>query len=167
MIGSGVPVKSLSRFTLNPALCSGIRIRRISYWRHVVRRPSPPHSITSSARTRSVGGTSTPSALAVVRLVLGRRLYWKVGGLLALEKAIDLTARVDPRIHRLPQKPSRRLRKTKKRSGPSKPTAKRCQPIRLSLAPASAPRPIQRSSIAAYGEPASEPETRTGAPASP
>src|SRR5262249_17620125 len=30
---------------------------------------APPHSITSSARARSVGGTSRPSALAVVRLM--------------------------------------------------------------------------------------------------
>ena len=55
------------------------------------------HSITSSARASSVGGTSRPSALAVLRLidqlVLGRRLHWKVGRLLALEDAIDVARR--------------------------------------------------------------------------
>src|SRR5262249_39169765 len=30
---------------------------------------TPPHSITSSARASSVGGTSRPSALAVLRLI--------------------------------------------------------------------------------------------------
>src|SRR5215813_6450684 len=30
---------------------------------------APPHSITSSARASSVGGTSSPSALAVLRLI--------------------------------------------------------------------------------------------------
>ena len=62
------------------------------------------HSITSSARASSVGGTSRPSALAVLRLidqlVLGRRLHRQVGGLLALEDAVDVAGRapvlVDP-----------------------------------------------------------------------
>ncbi len=52
------------------------------------------HSITSSARASSVGGTSRPSALAVLRLidqfVLGRRLHRQVGRLLAFEDAIDI-----------------------------------------------------------------------------
>ena len=55
------------------------------------------HSITSSARASSVGGTSRPSALAVLRLitslVLGRRLHRQVGRLLALEDAVDVVGR--------------------------------------------------------------------------
>ena len=58
---------------------------------------APPHSITSSARASSVGGTSRPSALAVLRLidqlVLGRRLHRQVGRLLALEDAVDVAGR--------------------------------------------------------------------------
>jgi hypothetical protein len=54
----------------------------------------PRYSITSSARASNVGGTSRPSALAVLRLmtklILGRRLHRKVGRLLALEDAIDI-----------------------------------------------------------------------------
>src|SRR5262249_41149737 len=52
-----------------------------------------PHSITSSARASSVGGTSRPNALAVLRLItslLRRCLYRKVGRLFALEDAIDV-----------------------------------------------------------------------------
>ena len=55
------------------------------------------HSITSSARASSVGGTSRPSAFAVLRLidqlVLGRCLHRQVGRLLALEDAIDVASR--------------------------------------------------------------------------
>ena len=55
------------------------------------------HSITSSARASTIGGTSRPSALAVLRLitrlVLGRRLHRQVGRLLALEDAIDVAGR--------------------------------------------------------------------------
>ena len=55
------------------------------------------HSITSSARASSDGGTVRPSALAVLRLidqlVLGRRLHRQVGRLLALEDAIDVAGR--------------------------------------------------------------------------
>ena len=54
----------------------------------------PPHSITSSARASSDGGSMRPSAFAVlrltIRLVPGRRLHRQVGGLLALEDAIDV-----------------------------------------------------------------------------
>src|SRR5262249_5849082 len=35
---------------------------------------APPHSITSSARASSVGGTSRPSALAVLRLMTSSKL---------------------------------------------------------------------------------------------
>ena len=55
------------------------------------------HSITSSARASSVGGTSRPSAFAVLRLIdqleLGRRLHRQVGRLLALEDAVDVAGR--------------------------------------------------------------------------
>ena len=49
---------------------------------------APPHSITSSARASSVGGTSRPSALAVLRLMSSSNLVGllnrQVGRLLAL-----------------------------------------------------------------------------------
>ena len=58
---------------------------------------APLHSITSSARARSVGGTSRPSALAVLRLMtssyLVGALHRQVGGLLALEDAVDVAGR--------------------------------------------------------------------------
>ena len=63
------------------------------------------HSITSSARASSVGGTSRPSALAVLRLidqlVLGRRLHRQVGRLLALEDAIDVAGRAPVLVDRI------------------------------------------------------------------
>ena len=58
---------------------------------------APPHSITSSARASSMGGTSRPSALAVLKLipnlVLGRRLHRQIGWLRTLEDAIDIVGR--------------------------------------------------------------------------
>ena len=52
------------------------------------------HSITSSARASSVGGTSRPSAFAVLRLItssyLVGALHRQVGRLLALEDAVDV-----------------------------------------------------------------------------
>ena len=57
---------------------------------------APPHSITSSARASSVGGTSRPSALAVLQvddqLELGRLQDRQVGWLLALEDATGIDA---------------------------------------------------------------------------
>ena len=54
------------------------------------------HSITSSARASSVGGTSRPSALAVLRLMTSSNLVGlldrQVGRLLALEDATDVDA---------------------------------------------------------------------------
>src|SRR5215216_6464214 len=41
---------------------------------------APPHSITSSARASSVGGTSRPSALAVLRLITNKNLVGKMTG---------------------------------------------------------------------------------------
>jgi hypothetical protein len=52
--------------------------------------------MTSSARASSMGGTSSPSARAVLRLyqlVLGRVLHRQIGRLLALEDAIDVAGR--------------------------------------------------------------------------
>ena len=64
-----------------------------------------PHSITSSALASRVGGTSTPSAFAVLRLigklVFGRRLHGKVGRLLALEDTIDVAGRASVRVDRI------------------------------------------------------------------
>ena len=55
------------------------------------------HSITSSARASSVGGTSRPSALAVLRLMTSSYLvgclHRQVGRLLALEDAVDVAGR--------------------------------------------------------------------------
>ena len=55
------------------------------------------YSITSSARASSDGGTSRPSALAVLRLITSSNLVgcWtgKIGGLLALENAVDVAGR--------------------------------------------------------------------------
>ena len=57
---------------------------------------APPHSITSSARASSVGGTVRPSALAVLRLITSSNLvgcsHRQVGGLGALEDAADIDA---------------------------------------------------------------------------
>ena len=55
------------------------------------------HSITSSARASSVGGTSRPSAFAVLRLMtsskLGGLLDRQIGRLLALEDLVDVGGR--------------------------------------------------------------------------
>jgi hypothetical protein len=60
-------------------------------------RAPPPHSITSSARASSVGGTVEAERLGGLevdhQLVLGRRLHRQVGRLLALEDAIDVAGR--------------------------------------------------------------------------
>ena len=47
------------------------------------RRHRPSYSITSSARTRSVGGTVRPSALAVVRLMMRSNLVGCATGMSA------------------------------------------------------------------------------------
>ena len=58
---------------------------------------APPHSITSSARASSVGGTVEAERLGGLevdhQLVLGRRLHRQVGRLLALEDAVDIAGR--------------------------------------------------------------------------
>ena len=58
---------------------------------------APPHSITSSARASSVGGTVEAERLRGLeiddQLVLGRRLHRQVGRLLALENAVDVAGR--------------------------------------------------------------------------
>ena len=58
---------------------------------------APFHSITSSARASSDGGTSRPSAFAVLRLITSSNLvgclHRQVGGLLALEDAVDVDGR--------------------------------------------------------------------------
>ena len=78
----------------HPVLCAKRQRRRA---RNSDDERAPPHSITSSARASSDGGTLRPSALAVLRLidqlVLGRRLHRQVGRLLALEDAIDVAGR--------------------------------------------------------------------------
>src|SRR5262245_49678522 len=55
------------------------------------------YSRTSSARTSTDGGTSMPSALAVLRLITNSYLvgFWhrQVGRLLALEDAVDIACR--------------------------------------------------------------------------
>ncbi len=58
---------------------------------------APLHSITSSARASSVGGTVEAERLGGLevddQLVLGRRLHRQVGRLLALEDAVDVAGR--------------------------------------------------------------------------
>ena len=58
---------------------------------------APLHSITSSARASSVGGTVEAERLGGLevdhQLVLGRRLHRQIGRLLALEDAIDVAGR--------------------------------------------------------------------------
>ena len=55
---------------------------------------APPHSITSSARASSVGGTSRPSAFAVLRLMTSSNLVGccdrQIGRLLALQDATHI-----------------------------------------------------------------------------
>ena len=55
------------------------------------------HSITSSARASRVGGTSSPSALAVFRLITSSYLVGactgEVAGLFPLEDAVDISRR--------------------------------------------------------------------------
>ena len=71
--------------------------RKVPLPKSCIEANSLSYSITSSARASSVGGTSRPSALAVLRLidqlVLGRRLHRQVGRLLALEDAVDVAGR--------------------------------------------------------------------------
>src|SRR6266516_492220 len=56
----------------------------------------PHHSITSSARASSVGGTSRPSALAVLRLITSSNFVGcstrEIGGLGAFENLADIDA---------------------------------------------------------------------------
>jgi hypothetical protein len=49
--------------------------------------------ITSSACTRSVGGTSKPRTFAVFK-VFGRRLHGKIGWIAAAQDAIDVGGRL-------------------------------------------------------------------------
>ena len=54
------------------------------------------HSITSSARASSEGGTSIPERLGCLevddKFVFGRRLHRQVGRLLAFEDAVDVAS---------------------------------------------------------------------------
>src|SRR4030095_14478079 len=62
------------------------------------------YSITSSARASNVGGTSMPSALAVLRLIassyLGGACTARSGSLLALEDTIDVAGCAAVRVDR-------------------------------------------------------------------
>jgi hypothetical protein len=58
-----------------------LRWRRLrGCWRTAIRRPTgggnlaPLYSITSSADARNMGGTSSPSALAILRLIISSTL---------------------------------------------------------------------------------------------
>src|SRR6516165_4787433 len=65
----------------------------------------PHHSITSSARASSVGGTSRPSALAVCRLMTNSNLVdcknRQLGGLRALEDLTGVDADLTPRVQNI------------------------------------------------------------------
>ena len=74
--------------------------RPVSYMTEVRRRAGRLlglHSITSSARASSEWGTVEPKRVGSLevdhQLVLGRRLHWQVGRLLALENAIHVPCR--------------------------------------------------------------------------
>ena len=60
------------------------------------------HSITSSARTSSAGGTVEAERLRGLevddRFVLGRRLHRKVGGLGAAQDAVDIGRRLPKHV---------------------------------------------------------------------
>ena len=59
------------------------------------------YSITSSARASSDCGTVSPSALAVLRLMVNsyRRLHREIARLLALENAIDIAGRAPVKVN--------------------------------------------------------------------
>ena len=59
------PDRTRAEDVLRPAPDVDGRMPRVSKWGAVTR----PYSITSSARASSVGGTSRPSAFAVLRLI--------------------------------------------------------------------------------------------------
>ena len=65
---------------------------------------APSHSITSSARASSIGGTSMPSVLAVLQIddqfELGRLLHRQIGGLRPLENAAAIDADLAERIRK-------------------------------------------------------------------
>ena len=67
------PVRVIDAFVEKLDLSGlGLRARRQRPRRRAAEQRdelAPPHSITSSARASSVGGTSRPSALAVLRLI--------------------------------------------------------------------------------------------------
>ena len=100
---SMLPIVSASRHQRNPITGIAACCARAASGHAAAAPPSSvmnsrrSHSITSSARASSDGGTSRPSALAVLRLmtssILGRRLHRQVGRLLALEDAIDVAGR--------------------------------------------------------------------------
>ena len=88
----------------NYRLCCLLRARRYRPGARCCRAANqrdelaPSHSITSSARASSDGGTVEAERLRGLeidhQLVLGRRLHRQVGGLLALEDAIDVACRL-------------------------------------------------------------------------
>jgi hypothetical protein len=65
----------------------------------------PDHSITSSARASIIGGTSRPSALAVLRLITSSYLVGactgRSAGLLTFEDAVDVAGRPPVWIDRI------------------------------------------------------------------
>ena len=85
------------RFASIPTVNSGLwDLSRCA--RSCICSAAQPYSITSSARASSVGGSSKPSALAVLRLMhqleLGRLLHRQVGGFCAFENAGRIDAKL-------------------------------------------------------------------------
>ena len=90
------------------------------------RRPSrdelaPPHSITSSARAstrrRHVEAERLGGLEVDDQLEFGRRLHWQVGGLLALEDAIDVAGSQPELVDLIGSVGHQSARPAKKRSG--------------------------------------------------
>src|SRR4051794_32881496 len=85
------------------AAAPAVKCRKLLRGSFIAGPPSPIHSITSSARASSCGGTSRPSVFAVLRLITSSYLVGaldgQIGGLLTLEDAIDVPCRTTIRIN--------------------------------------------------------------------
>jgi hypothetical protein len=73
MINSVLVICTTSRHSTRRKGGSPMRLRT-NVTSPVYNSAAPPHSITSSARASSVGGTSMPSVLAVFRLITSLNL---------------------------------------------------------------------------------------------
>src|SRR5262245_37391673 len=90
----GYACASAKRETAGNAAAPAARCRNCLRWGSFILNLPSHHSITSSARTSSVGGIVRPSALAVIRLMTRSNLVGcstgRSAGLLALENPGDI-----------------------------------------------------------------------------